>query len=121
MKNDTLHERMAQLDGEFSQDAGLNQDRDFKNFLEGLKFVRKFSEDQMATFSPLDVISDFEHRGLQRLSELSPDEMMGNESGLKKLLANMLQQCRPGSLTNDDVDQLSGINGREAQGANLEN
>lgn len=96
-----LKDKMAELDAEF------------KDYLSGLKFVKRFDDNDLKTFSPLDVVCHFEQRGLGKVHEVSKAEMKNNDDGLKKLLANMLQHCRPGVLTDDDVDQLSGINGRE--------
>jgi hypothetical protein len=103
MKNTELNlkEKLAVLDGEF------------KDFLQGLKYSKTFPGAELQTFSPVDALCDFEQHGLQKLREVSSEEIMQNEDGLKKLLANMLQHCRPGVLSNEDVDQLSGINGRE--------
>lgn len=95
------------------KDKMAELDKEFKDYLSDLKFVKRFDDNELKTFSPLDVICDFEQRGLDRVHEVSKAEMKNNEDGLKKLLANMLQHCRPGVLSDEDVDQLSGINGRE--------
>jgi hypothetical protein len=81
--------------------------------LSGLKFIKTFDDNELRTLSPLDVVRYFEQRGLDKVHEVSKSEMQNNDDGLKKLLANMLQHCRPGVLSDEDVDQLSGINGRE--------
>ena len=91
-------------------------DEEFKDFLSGLRFRRDFVDNELKTFSPLDMVAGFEQRGLQRVHEVTKPEMQSNEDGMRKLLANMLHQCRPGSLSDEDVEQLSGINGREAVG-----
>lgn len=103
----SLQEKLAEVDEEF------------KTFLNGLKFIKEFSETELHTFSPLDVVGSFQQRGLQRVREVGREEMVNNNDGMRKLLANMLHQCRPGMLSEDDVEQLSGINGREMRGGTL--
>lgn len=112
MKDLTLPTNEASL-----KDKMAELDHEFKGFLGGLKFRKGLEDNSLKTFSPLDVVSDFEQRGLQRVKEVSKSEMLRNEDGMRKLLANMLQHCRPGVLSDEDVEQLSGINGREARGA----
>lgn len=111
MKNLTLQNEEANLAGKMAE-----LDEEFKGFLSDLKFRRDFADNDLKTFSPLDVVVDFEQRGLQKVREVSRSEMLNNEDGMRKLLANMLQQCRPGVLSDEDVEQLSGINGREVRG-----
>lgn len=93
-----LKEKMAEVDQEFSE------------FLADLTFTKSHD---LQTFSPLDAVQDFELRGLQRVEEVSRDEMMADDAGMRKLLANMLAQCKPGLLSQEDLEQLSGINGRD--------
>lgn len=88
-------------------------DNEFKDFLSGLAFKREFGHDKLKTFSPIDAVEDFEMRGLSRVKEPSRNEMLSNEKGFNKLLANMLAQCQPGSLSDEDLIQITGINGRE--------
>lgn len=104
-KEFNLTEKMAELDHEF------------KDFMQGLKFVKVYDDDRLQTYSPLEAVSDFEQRGIQKIREVNSDEMMNNEDGMRKLLANMLNHCRPGLLDQEDMEQLSGINGREARGS----
>lgn len=111
MKNLTLQHEEANLAGKMAE-----LDEEFKDFLSDLKFRRDFVDNDLKTFSPLDVVVDFEQRGLQKVREVSKSEMLNNEDGMRKLLANMLHQCRPGVLSDEDVEQLSGINGREVRG-----
>ena len=122
MKNQNIESAGAV--GELTQKMS-KLENEFRHFMAGLKYVHDFSDaesdDRLSTFSPLDVISTFEHRGLQRVAEVSPEEMMNNENGLKKLLANMLHQCRPDALSSEDVDQLAGINGREVRASLMGN
>lgn len=92
-------------------------DEEFKDFLSGLAFKREFGHDKLGTYSPLDAVEDFELRGLGRVAEPTRNEMLSNEKGFHKLLANMLAQCQPGSLSDDDLLQITGINGREIAAA----
>lgn len=91
-------------------------DEEFRDYLTGLSFRKEMAHEKLSTFSPLEAVEDFEMRGLFAIAEPTRDEMLANEQGFSKLLANMLNQCRPGALSQDDVEQLSGINGRELSG-----
>lgn len=86
---------------------------EFRLFMKDLSFKRDSFHDKLKTFSPLDAVEDFEHRGLQALAEVTRDEMLANDNGFNKLLANMLAECKPGALSDDDLVQITGINGRE--------
>ncbi|OVE81337.1 hypothetical protein BVY03_03900 [bacterium K02(2017)] len=88
-------------------------DEEFKDFLNGLSFKKDIEHDKLKTFSPLDAVANFEQRGLQAVKEPSSEEMLANDIGFTKLLANMLAECKPGALSDDDLNQFSGINGRE--------
>ena len=88
-------------------------DEEFKDFLSDLTHDNEHGSDKLTTFSPLDAVADFDKRGLQAIAEVSKDEMLADDNGMRKLLTNMLAQCRPGSLSDEDIAQLSGINGRE--------
>lgn len=90
-----------------------NIDAEFKDFLSTLVFKREQAPEQLKTFSPLDAVEDFEHRGLNAVAEVTRDEMLNNDNAFNKLLANMLGQCNPGALSDDDLQQITGINGRE--------
>ena len=114
MKLDKLNSKKANIDLKSRFEA---LDVEFQDVMADLAFVKNLESDtQMSTFSPLEVVEDFEQRGLQRVKEVSHDEMLNDDGGMRKLLANMLSQCRPGALSQDDVEQLSGINGREMRG-----
>jgi hypothetical protein len=39
--------------------------------------------------------------------------MMSDSNGFNKLLANMFAHCEPGTLSDEDINQISGINGRD--------
>jgi hypothetical protein len=69
----------------------------------------------LGTFSPLNAVSEFTPRGIQAIEEISREEMLKQDRAFHKLLANMLYHCQPGALTDDDMEQISGINGRELQ------
>ena len=102
------------------ESKGLNSkldavDTEFKGFLDQLVFKKGQSHHKMKTFSPLDAV-DFEHKGLHAVPEVGRDEMTSNDDAMKKLLANMLGQCKPGALSDEDLTQISGINGRDVQG-----
>lgn len=88
----------------------LAVETEFHNLLGQLTFKK---EHQLQTYSPLDAVQGFQFKGLQQVAEPTRNEMLENETGMHKLLANMLAHCRPGLLSQEDVDQLSGINGRE--------
>jgi len=89
-------------------------DNEFKSYLSTLTIKKEFNnDDKLGTFSPLDAVADFEQDGIQAVREVSRDEMLANDGGVKKLLANMLSACKPGSLSDEDVTQISGINGRD--------
>lgn len=89
-------------------------DVEFKEFLNSLTFKKSVGPEQhLKTFSPLDAVADFEFTGLQSIAEVSHRDMLDNGDGLRRLLANMMSQCRPGSLNDEDMEHLSGINGRE--------
>jgi len=97
---------------------GLNQklskvDEEFKDFLGGLSFKKEGQHENLKTFSPLDSVADFEQRGIHAVSEVSHDEMLADDQAMNKLLANMLNVCQPGSLSEEDMNHISGINGRE--------
>jgi len=99
--------------------SGLNDslaavDNEFKDFLGGLAFKKAHG---VSTYSPLDAVEGFEQRGLQQVREVSSKEMMKDGDALQKLLANMLAHCKPGQLSDEDLEQLSGINGREVAAA----
>lgn len=102
-----------ELDGKL-----MEIDNEFKDFLAGLTHDKHFGPDKLKTFSPLDAILDFECEGLQAVSEVGKDEMMNNDNGMRKLLANMIGQCNPDALSEADLIHLSGINGRDV-GTNL--
>ena len=100
--------------------TGLNDklsdiDNEFKDFLAGLTYQRQDLPDKLKTFSPLDAVADFEQTGLQAVPEITREEMLSQETSFNKLLANMLSQCKPDALSEDDYNQISGINGREVQ------
>lgn len=82
----------------------------FKDLLQQLSFQK---EHLLETYSPISALSQFELNQNTAEAEITPIEMQNNETGMRKLLANMLAQCKPGILSDDDMDQLSGINGRE--------
>jgi hypothetical protein len=84
---------------------------EFRDFLASVVYTKVIRGQK--TYSPLDAISSFEQTGLQAIKEVSREEMFNNNDGIKKLLANMLSLCQPGSLSAEDVEHLSGINGRE--------
>lgn len=88
-------------------------DEEFKGFLASLIYKREFGPENLKTFSPLDAVANFEHQGIQAVREPTREEMMAHDTGFKKLLANMLNHCRPGALSDDDYNLISGINGRE--------
>lgn len=89
-------------------------DMEFKEFLSSLTFKKSVGPEQnLTTFSPLDAVADFEFKGLQSIAEVSHSAMLDNNDGMRRLLANMMSQCRPGSLNDEDMEHLSGINGRE--------
>ena len=92
----------------------LNQvDAEFKNMMSEFKVDRVYGHENMSTFSPLDAVCDFEHRGLQSVAEPTRDEMMADGEGFMKLMANMMAACKPGALSDEDLQQITGINGRE--------
>lgn len=86
-------------------------DVEFRDFLASM--VYKKSVGNISTYSPLDAVEEFKQDGLQAIREPNREEMLGDGDGMKKLLANMLALCQPGSLSEADMEQLSGINGRE--------
>lgn len=88
-------------------------DRQFSELLQDLNQESPYDDNRLSTYSPIQIICGFEPKGLQQIKEVSTQEMMNNSEGLRKLLANMLSQCQPGMLSHEDVEQLSGINGRE--------
>lgn len=88
-------------------------DNEFKDFLASLTHDKQFGPDKLKTFSPLDAVLDFQCEGLQAIAEVSKDEMMNDDNGMRKLLANMIGQCNPEALSEADLIQLSGINGRD--------
>lgn len=90
-------------------------DDEFKDFLGALNFEREVGHDKLKTFSPLDAVADFEQRGIHAVREVSRDEMLANDQSMNKLLANMLKECRPGALSDEDLNLITGINGREVQ------
>jgi predicted flavoprotein YhiN len=92
-------------------------DKEFKEFLSELTYKKEVGGEKLKTFSPLDAVSSFEKRGLQSIEEVSRDEMFNNNRAMNKILANMLNQCQPGSLSEEDYTQISGINGREVASA----
>lgn len=97
----TLDQRLADIDQEF------------KDFMGELVFKKEIGPENLKTFSPLDAVAGFSQKGLSALAEVNREEMIQNDDGFKKLLANMLGHCRPGALSDDDLEQISGINGRE--------
>ena len=103
LENVTILNDLNSVELEFSQIvsayAGFEEQNDMK----------------MRTFSPLNMVHDFTQRGINKVEEVSFDEMMANQEGMQKLLANMLAQCSPDSLSAEDTEFLSGINGRKAQ------
>ncbi|EKD50990.1 MAG: hypothetical protein ACD_62C00373G0002 [uncultured bacterium] len=88
-------------------------DEEFKDYLDTLSFRRDLGGDKLKTFSPIDAVEDFEQDGIFAVREITREEMMAQDTSFNKLLANMLQQCKPGALSDEDVNQISGINGRE--------
>ncbi|MBU0505730.1 MAG: hypothetical protein ABII18_13910 [bacterium] len=88
-------------------------DDEFKDFLTGLSYKRDFAPEQLKTFSPIDTVEEFEQNGIQALKEVTRDEMLQENQGFNKLLANMLAQCQPGALSDEDLNHITGINGRE--------
>lgn len=88
-------------------------DLEFKDVLASLIYQEGIGHEKLKTFSPLDEVAHFELRGIQAVPEVKRDEMLANDEGFSKLLANMLNQCRPGALSDEDYTQISGINGRE--------
>ncbi|MBF0103848.1 MAG: hypothetical protein HQM16_00860 [Deltaproteobacteria bacterium] len=88
-------------------------DAEFKDFLADILYKREFGPDKLKTFSPLDAVADFAQKGILSVKEVSRDEMLGNNNAFNKLLANMLAECKPGALSDDDLNQITGINGRE--------
>lgn len=111
MENSTklkLIEVQSELNGKL-----IEIDNEFKYFLAGLTHDKHFGADKLKTFSPLDAVLDFQCEGLQAISEVSKDEMMNNDDGMRKLLANMIGQCNPDALSEADLIHLSGINGRD--------
>lgn len=113
MENATKIEKKGSLKEEFDR---LHVE--FKEFLKNLTSSGEIQDSHLSTYNPLDIVSGFEPRGLQRVDEIGTEEMLANEKGLKKLLANMLSHCKPDALNEEDVEILSGINGREV-GSNL--
>lgn len=85
-------------------------ENEFHTLLANLTFKK---DHQLQTYSPLDAVQGFQINAAKQTPEATRAEMIGNEMGMRKLLANMLAHCKPGLLSQDDVDQLSGINGRE--------
>ncbi len=85
-------------------------ENEFHTLLAQLTFKK---EHQLQTYSPLDAVQGFQIKAEPQAAEATRAEMLDNEMGMRKLLANMLAHCKPGLLSQDDVDQLSGINGRE--------
>ncbi len=100
-REDSLEDKLEQVDNEF------------KDFLASLSYKREFGPDKLRTFSPLDAVADFEQYGIQSVREVTREEMLEQDAGINKLLANMLDQCQPGALSEEDVKQITGINGRE--------
>lgn len=103
-----------------SKKSQLSQDIDainveFEDFLKAMGALKE-DENNLQTYSPLEMVHDFEQRGLQKIKEVSHDEMLNDDDGLRKLLANMLAQCKPGALSDTDIERLGGINGREVRG-----
>ncbi len=88
----------------------LNEE--FKRYLEQLNVNRQYG-DQLSTYSPLVGLLDFDFDSLQSVHEVGYEEMLNNDDGIKRLLANVFVHCKPGVLSDEDVSQLSGINGRE--------
>ena len=107
--------QLKKIENEDSLSKKLSEvDKEFKNFMSGLVFRREGPE-QLKTFSPLDAVADFEQRGLNAIAEVSRDEMMKNDNAFNKLLANIFAECQPGTLSDEDLIQITGINGREVQ------
>lgn len=88
-------------------------DKQFNEFLQDLAQESIYEDNRLSTYRPVQITRCFEPKGLQRVREVSTQEMMDNSEGMRKLLANMLSQCRPGVLSDEDMEQMSGINGRE--------
>lgn len=101
IKTSSLSDQLSQVDDEF------------RSFMQDLSFKKEGLHDKLRTFSPLDAVESFEHKGIHAVAEVSRDEMLANENGFTRLLANMLAQCKPGALSDDDLNQITGINGRE--------
>lgn len=85
---------------------------EFRDYLANIFYTKVVGGDKM-TYSPLAAVLTFEQHGLQAVKEVSREEMFSDNDGMKKLLANMLSLCQPGSLSDEDMEHLSGINGRE--------
>lgn len=107
-KKNKLNLKTGDLKSQFAE-----LDRQFHEMLKDLNQDPTYEDNRLSTYNPLQIVCGFEQRGLQKMKEVSKEDMMSNSEGLRKLLANMLAQCRPGVLTNEDMEQLSGINGRE--------
>ena len=99
-------------DFEWKQE-GKKEQREFGDVFQELVFNKGYSEEKLSTFSPLDSLDAVTKSSTARSGEVGREDMMANEAGMRKLLANMLQQCKPGLLSESDMEQLSGINGRE--------
>lgn len=85
----------------------------FTAYLQQMEYLKTFGQNELKTYSPLDQVGHFEQNVLQSIREVSQQEMISDTQAIKRLLANMLVHCQPGSLDAEDVQQLSGINGRE--------
>lgn len=88
-------------------------DHEFRDFLASLSHDKHFALNKLKTFSPLDAVLDFHCEGLQSVAEVGKEQMMNDDNGMRRLLANMIGQCNPEALSESDLIQLSGINGRD--------
>jgi hypothetical protein len=113
MKNIDANKIKLSLKGHTLKEQFAALDRQFNELLRDLDQEPLYEDNRLSTYRPVQIARCFEQKGLQRVREVSTQEMMDNSEGLRKLLANMLSQCRPGVLSQDDMEQMSGINGRE--------
>jgi hypothetical protein len=77
------------------------------------EYVPEFRPTELGPFSPLDALLDFVCDEASIVDEPDCRMMMRDEGGFRKLLANMFALCEPDALSEEDIQQLSGINGRD--------